>query len=74
MIKYMGEIVKEQFKNAVINARKVKNISQTELAKAIGKSTSLICDIEKGRKKPSVPVMVSIAKELDISLDDTFLE
>lgn len=70
----MGELVKEQFKNAVLKARRTKNISQTELAEAIGKSTSLVCDIEKGRKKPSVPVMVSIAKVLDISLDDTFLE
>jgi ribosome-binding protein aMBF1 (putative translation factor) len=74
VINYMDELVKEQFKDAVIKARKIKNMSQTELATAIDKSTSLICDIEKGRKKPSLPVMVSIAKALDISLDDTFLE
>lgn len=69
----MDELVKEQFKDAMITARKTKNMSQTELAEAIEKSTSMICDIEKGRKKPSMPVMVSIAKALGISLDDIFL-
>jgi DNA-binding XRE family transcriptional regulator len=69
----MDELVKEQFKDAMIAARKNKNMSQTELAEAIEKSTSTICDIEKGRKKPSMPVMVSIARTLDISLDNIFL-
>lgn len=69
----MDELIKEQFKNAVIEARRNKKMSQTELANSINKSTSLICDIEKGRKKPSMPVMVSIAKVLNISLDGIFL-
>lgn len=70
----MDELIKEKFKDAVIIARKNKNMSQTELAKEIDKSTSLVCDIEKGRKKPSMTVMVAIAKALNISLDNTFLE
>lgn len=69
----MDELVKDQFKDAMILARKNKNMSQTELAEAIEKSPSMICDIEKGRKKPSMPVMVSIAKVLEISLDNIFL-
>ncbi len=70
----MDELIKEKFKDAVIVARKNKNMSQTELAKEIDKSTSLVCDIEKGRKKPSMTVMVAIARVLNISLDSTFLE
>ncbi|WP_035795153.1 helix-turn-helix transcriptional regulator [Clostridium akagii] len=70
----MNDIIKEKFKDALIVARKKKVMSQTDLAKAIHRSTSLVCDIEKGRKKPSMPVMVEIAKVLEISLDSTFLK
>ena len=70
----MDELIKQKFKNALIEARKSKKMSQTKLAKTINKSTSLICDIEKGRKNPSVPVMIEIAKTLNISLDDIFLK
>ncbi|GEA17785.1 helix-turn-helix transcriptional regulator [Moorella sp. E306M] len=49
-----------------------KGISQTRLATRIGRSPQLICDIESGRKKPSIDTLIAIAKELDISLDDIF--
>lgn len=48
-------------------------MTQTQLAKAVNRSPQLICDIEAGRKNPSVDTLYSIAKTLNMSLDDIFL-
>lgn len=69
----MDDIVKVKFKNAMTKAREEKGITKTELAEMVSKSISMICDIEAGRKKPSMPTMVSIAIALEISLDNIFL-
>lgn len=53
--------------------REEKGISQTELAARIQRSPQLICDIEAGRKNPSINTLIPIAKELSLSLDDIFL-
>lgn len=66
-------ILKKDFKIAMKKARKDKKITQTDLAKSIGRSPQLICDIEAGRKKPGRQAMIEIAKKLEISLDDIFL-
>ena len=62
----LGSIIKAK--------REEKSLTQTELATHIGRSSQLICDIEAGRKKPGFNTLVSLAKELGISLDDIFLE
>ncbi|MGE4274074.1 MAG: helix-turn-helix domain-containing protein [Desulfitobacterium sp.] len=60
---------------AIIKAkREEKNLSQTELAARITRSSQLICDIEKGRKRPGADTLILLAKVLDISLDHIFLE
>jgi DNA-binding XRE family transcriptional regulator len=69
----MGENPKEKFRNAMTKYRKEKSFTKTQLASIIGKSVSMICDIEAGRKNPSISTMVSIAIALNISLDNIFL-
>lgn len=66
--------MKEKLGTVLRKKRKEKGISQTKLAVKIGKSPQLICDIESGRKNPSVGTLIAIAKELDISLDCIFFE
>jgi len=59
---------------ATIKCTREKNgFSKTKLAKIIHKSPQLICDIEAGRKNPSLQTLISIVKILDMSLDDIFL-
>lgn len=63
----------KNFGAVVRKKREKKGITQVNLAQAICKSPQLICDIEAGRKNPGRSTLVAIAKELDISLDDIFL-
>lgn len=46
-----------------------KGMNRSELAKAVGVTPTAICDIVKGYKMPSVPMLVKISKELDVSVD-----
>lgn len=47
-----------------------KNINQCELAETAGVSQAFICNMLKGYKIPSVPVLVRIAKRLNVSVDE----
>jgi len=49
--------------------RKAKNMSQAELAEAVGTSQSRIADYEAGKTFPTVPVIIRIAKFLNVSAD-----
>lgn len=55
------------------NKRAEFKMPQKELAKKINKSPQLICDIEAGRRNPSINTLFDIAKVLNISLDKFFL-
>lgn len=52
--------------NQLREARKKQNITQVALAKKIGKTPQLICDIEAGRKKPSIGTLGAIVKVLHL--------
>lgn len=49
--------------------RRKRDITQKELAEAIGKEQSTIARIESGKKNPSFETLVDIAKYLDVSFD-----
>ena len=49
--------------------RKMRDLTQEELADAIGVSTSFIGHIERGTRKLSVETLVSIADALHVSCD-----
>ena len=55
-------------------ARAGKDISQDELAKAVGVSRQTISAVEKGDYNPSINLCVSICKALDKTLDELFWE
>lgn len=48
--------------------RKEKGLSQGKLAQLVQVSQPFIAEIESGRKKPSVDVLMRICAELEISL------
>lgn len=49
---------------ALAAIRETEEITQSEIANAIGISRGLICDIEKGRRDASVSLIIKIAKYL----------
>lgn len=49
--------------------RRAKEISQEQLAKQIGISQSMICQIERGTKAVTLPLSVEIAAALHCDLD-----
>lgn len=51
-----------------------KGISQRQLAREAGISQPLLCQIERGTKKPSLPVGVAIAKALGTTAEQLLEE
>lgn len=58
----IGKMVRSQ--------RLQKHLSQKELAQIVGVNDTMICQIEKGLKIPSLPVAFGIAKALGCTLDE----
>lgn len=58
----------------LILARTEKQLSQTELAEAIGVTRQTISLIEKGEYNPTLRLCIAICKALDKTLNDLFWE
>ena len=56
------------------SARVAKDLSQKDLADAVGVSRQTIIAIEKGDYNPTIKLCLSICKKLDRTLDDLFWE
>ena len=56
------------------SARAAKDLSQEELAQAVGVSRQTISAIEKGDYNPTIRLCLSICKVLDRTLDELFWE
>ena len=56
------------YRTLIREKRKEKGLSQERLAKLVQVSQPFIAEIESGRKKPSVDVLMRICAVLDVSL------
>ena len=56
------------YRTLIRGKRKEKGLSQERLPKLVQVSQPFIAEIESGRKKPSVDVLMRICAVLDISL------
>lgn len=56
------------YRQLIREKRKEKGLSQGKLAELVQVSQPFIAEIESGRKKPSVDVLMKICAVLDISL------
>ena len=54
------------------SARALKDLSQDDLAKAVGVSRQTINAIEKGDYNPSINLCIAICKELGVTLNELF--
>ena len=55
------------FGNMLSSLRKSDEVTQVELARKIGVSKGLICDIEKSRRTASIELAIKIAKAMGYS-------
>lgn len=55
-------------------ARALKDMSQDQLASAVGVSRQTINAIEKGDYNPTINLCIAICKELGVTLNDLFWE
>ena len=61
-------MIGRDYRTLIREKRKEKGLSQERLAKLVQVSQPFIAEIESGRKKPSVDVLMRICAVLDISL------
>ena len=60
-------------KRELFRARKVKGLTQEQVAKATDIDRTAYCRIERGNRKPSVDVAIRIAGALGVKVEDIFL-
>ncbi|WP_243342886.1 helix-turn-helix transcriptional regulator [Anaerococcus sp. AGMB09787] len=58
--------------NNIKTIRKQKNMTQNDLAKAVGVTRQYIGDIENLKKMPTIKVAFDCAKALDVEVKDLF--
>ena len=56
------------------SARAAKDLSQQQLAEAVGVSRQTVNAIEKGDYNPTIRLCIAICKALDKTLDELFWE
>ena len=54
----------------LVECRRVRNMTQKELAYKAGISTAMISFIENNRRQPTFAVIVAIARALDMRIDE----
>jgi transcriptional regulator with XRE-family HTH domain len=67
--------MKEDAKKLGKNLKKIrtqKNIAQTEIAKILGVDRSFVSNIENGKNNPTLSTITSLAKALNVSVDELF--
>jgi transcriptional regulator with XRE-family HTH domain len=52
--------------------RRLRNLTQAQLAEKVNLSVNYISQIETGVASPTITVLVAIAKELDVELKELF--
>ena len=50
--------------------RKMKGLTQKDLAEKLGVSAGNLCEWEKGRIEPSITALIKMSELLDISIDE----
>ncbi len=60
-------------KNRVRELREKHNITQEELAKAVGVTRQTIIAIEKGKYDPSLKLAFKIARFFGVKIEDVFI-
>jgi len=58
--------------NSLKNLRKIKNVSQNDLADALSVSRQTINSIENGKFDPSLTLAIKLTRYFNVSIDEIF--
>ena len=58
--------------NNLKNLRKIKNVSQNDLADALSVSRQTINSIENGKLDPSLTLAIKLTRYFNVSIDEIF--
>jgi len=58
--------------NNLKNLRKIKNVSQNDLADALSGSRQTINSIENGKFDPSLTLAIKLTRYFNVSIDEVF--
>ena len=72
-MKCIGIINCVQMKNRIKVERAERDVTQQQLAEAVGVSRQTIVAIEKGKFLPSTPLAIKIARYFSKSVEDIFV-
>lgn len=62
--------MKNNFRENLSKLRKLKNLSQRDLAEKIDASAQSVCYYECGGREPKVSTLIRLAEALDVSVDE----
>lgn len=62
--------IRDQFGKILRDLRKVKQMTQEELAFRAGMNVTYLSDLERGKNNPSLAVLVDLARALGVELTD----
>ena len=65
----MVKFSEEDFAAKVVGLREQQGLTQIALGKHLGRSQGHIADIEGGRRKPSLKILVELSQVLETSVD-----
>ena len=60
---------RNNYSERLLEVRKAKNINKLELSRILGVSSGYISEIEQGKKMPGLSFLVSLQRELHVSID-----
>jgi len=63
-------INRKRFGETIRELRTKKNLSQKKLAEFVGIDHTFISKLEQGQRLPSLPVLVSLSKALNVSVEN----
>ena len=66
--------LQERIGENVRRFRLARNMTQEQLAETVGISTSFCTNIERGKKRPGLRVLVNLAEALSVSVDALLLD
>ncbi len=74
IIMYMNhnDNIKQRFGNKIKYYRKLKNLTQSQLADKIGKTIETVSNIERGINSTKIEVMFQLSNALSIHIKDLF--
>lgn len=62
-------VTDRKFALRLLLAQEARGLTQTELAKAIGTTPSVVCLLLQGKTHPSYETLISLARQLCVSTD-----